>query len=90
MRGVRYEEVILAFLNGEQRIGVYNSFPLNDRPDVLRRALDPQVIAKENDGSLAILNGPRYWLMDGIETVVNVEPPAGQLRRHPREVRRDP
>lgn len=74
MRGLRYGEVLLAYLDGAPRVDVYNSFPLNDCPDDLWRALDADVIAKENAATLAILNGPRYWLMDGVGKVENVEP----------------
>lgn len=46
---------------------VYNSFPLNDCPAELWSALDPHAIAAENGAAVALLNGPRYWLMNGIE-----------------------
>ena len=73
MRSTRYGGVFLAFFNYEQRIEVYNSFPLNDCPDDLGRAFDSQAIAKENGAALAVLNGPRYWLMDGSGKMVSVE-----------------
>lgn len=74
LRGLRYGEVLLAYLEDAPRIEVYNSFPLNDCPDELWRGLDSDVIARESGATLAILNGPRYWLMDGIGKVRNVEP----------------
>ena len=46
---------------------VYNSFPLNDCPAELWSALDPHAIATENGAAAALLNGPRYWLMNAIE-----------------------
>ncbi len=46
---------------------VYNSFPLNDCPAELWSALDPHAIAAENGAAAALLNGPRYWLMNAIE-----------------------
>jgi hypothetical protein len=46
---------------------VYNSFPLNDCPAELWSALDAQAIAAENGEAAALLNGPRYWLMNSIE-----------------------
>jgi hypothetical protein len=46
---------------------VYNSYPLNDCPADLWSALDPQAIATENGAATALLNGPRYWLMNAIE-----------------------
>ncbi|WP_420108206.1 hypothetical protein, partial [Mycolicibacter arupensis] len=44
-----------------------NSFPLNDCPTQLWSALDAQAIATENGAAAALLNGPRYWLMNTIE-----------------------
>jgi hypothetical protein len=46
---------------------VFNSFPLNDCPAELWNALDAEAIAKDNGAVAALLNGPRYWLMSGIE-----------------------
>ena len=74
LRGMRYGEVLLAYLGSETRVEVYNSFPLNDCPDELWRALDAELIAKEFEATFALLNGPRYWLMDGIGKVQNVNP----------------
>ena len=46
---------------------VYNSFSLNDCPAELWSKLDPQALATENGAAAALLNGPRYWLMNSIE-----------------------
>ncbi|MFL0181970.1 hypothetical protein [Mycobacterium sp. SMC-15] len=66
--GKRYGEVLLVEI-GESgpRASVYNTFPLNDCPEQLWSALDPQAIATENGAAAALLNGPRYWLMNTIE-----------------------
>ncbi|MGB3474746.1 MAG: hypothetical protein WBA69_08175 [Mycobacterium sp.] len=66
--GKRYGEVLLVEI-GESgpRASVYNTFPLNDCPEELWSALDPQAIATENGAAAALLNGPRYWLMNTIE-----------------------
>jgi hypothetical protein len=66
--GERYGEVLLV-TPGEAgpQATVYNSFPLNDCPAELWSALDPQAIAAENGAATALLNGPRYWLMNAIE-----------------------
>jgi hypothetical protein len=68
LSGKRYGEVLLVEV-GESgpRATVYNSFPLNDCPAELWSALDPQAIAKEHGAAAALLNGPRYWLMNRIE-----------------------
>ncbi|MBW0012860.1 hypothetical protein [Mycobacterium sp.] len=66
--GKRYGEVLLV-ISGEAgpQATVYNSFPLNDCPAELWSKLDPQAIAAENGAAAALLNGPRYWLMNSIE-----------------------
>jgi len=68
LSGKRYGEVLLV-IPGEAgpQATVYNSFPLNDCPAELWSALDPQAIAAENGVAAALLNGPRYWLMNRIE-----------------------
>ena len=68
LSGKRYGEVLLV-TPGEAgpQATVYNSFPLNDCPADLWSALDAQAIATENGAATALLNGPRYWLMNAIE-----------------------
>jgi hypothetical protein len=68
LSGKRYGEVLLV-TPGEAgpQAAVYNSFPLNDCPAELWSALDAQAIATENGAAAALLNGPRYWLMNAIE-----------------------
>lgn len=65
--GKRYGEVLLVRQTptGPQ-VTVFNTYPLNDCPQDLWAALNPQAIANENDVAAALLNGPRYWLMSGI------------------------
>ena len=66
--GLRYGEVLLVRM-GESgpEAAVYNSFTLNDCPAELWEKLDAAAIAKEHGAVAALLNGPRYWLMSGIE-----------------------
>jgi hypothetical protein len=68
LSGKRYGEVLLVEVgeSGPQAT-VYNSFPLNDCPAELWSALDPQALAQEHGAAAALLNGPRYWLMNDIE-----------------------
>jgi len=68
LSGRRYGEVLLVEVgeSGPQAT-VYNSFPLNECPAELWSALDAQAIATENGAAAALLNGPRYWLMNDIE-----------------------
>jgi hypothetical protein len=67
VKGKRYGEVLLV-TRGEAgpQAAVYNSFPLNDCPADLWSALDPHAIATEHGVAAALLNGPRYWLMNAI------------------------
>lgn len=66
--GKRYGEVLLV-TPGEAgpQATVYNSFPLNDCPAELWSALDAHALAAEHGAAAALLNGPRYWLMNSIE-----------------------
>jgi hypothetical protein len=68
MSGKRYGEVLLV-TPGEvgPQAAVYNTFGLNDCPAELWSALDAQAIATENGAATALLDGPRYWLMNEIE-----------------------
>ncbi|MFY2860615.1 hypothetical protein ACOJVU_12730 [Mycobacterium sp. THU-M104] len=68
LAGKRYGEVLLVQVDesGPQAT-VYNSFPLNDCPAELWLTLDPRAIATEHGAAAALLNGPRYWLMNAIE-----------------------
>ena len=66
--GKRYGEVLLVRMNENgPEATVYNSFPLNECPAALWDALDAAAIAEDNGAVAALLNGPRYWLMSGIE-----------------------
>lgn len=71
LRGKRYGEVLLVTLDPDSGAGphatVYNTFPLNDCPAELWSQLDADALAEEHGAAAALLNGPRYWLMDGIE-----------------------
>jgi len=68
MRTKRYCEVLLLqVVNGQADAEVYNSFPLNECPAELWTKLDAKAIATAEGVSLAVLNGPRFWLMDRVE-----------------------
>ncbi|MEI8391291.1 MAG: hypothetical protein WCG40_02210 [Actinomycetes bacterium] len=76
MRNVRYGEVLAVFARDNKlEAEVYGTQMINDCPDELWQTLDPAVIASEM-GALAVkLNGPRYWVLDGLGTkVAFVEP----------------
>lgn len=74
LRGKRYCEVLLArVIDGHLNADVWNSYGLNDCPDEAWKALDAAAIKTERGVLAALLNGPRYWLMDAIE-----KKPAGE------------
>ncbi len=66
-RGTRYGEVLVVFADGERFTAhVYGTQLLNDCPEELWNTLVPEAIA-EDLGALAVkLNGPRYWMLDGL------------------------
>lgn len=68
MRGDRYCEVLLAsVVDGHLNAKVWNTYTLNECPDAQWKALDAAAIKTERGVLAALLNGPRYWLMDAIE-----------------------
>ena len=68
MRGERYCEVLLVQpADGKVTADVYNSFPLNECPEAQWAALDAKAIATSAGVPVALLNGPRFWLMDRIQ-----------------------
>jgi hypothetical protein len=76
VRGVRYGEVIAAFLrDGRFEAEVYGTQFLNDCPQDQWDALDATAIAEEMGAVAVKLNGPRYWTLDGMGTKVNALEP---------------
>jgi hypothetical protein len=66
-RGTRYGEVLAVFSEGG-RFGahVYGTQLLNDCPQELWDTLDPTTVADELGALFVKLNGPRYWMLDGL------------------------
>ncbi len=76
VRGVRYGEVIAAFhRDGRFEAEVFGTQFLNDCPQELWAGLDADVLASELGAVLVKLNGPRYWMIDGIGVKVNAREP---------------
>jgi hypothetical protein len=68
LRGKRYCEVLLLHpAPAGITADVYNTYPINDCPEPQWQAMDAAAIAREYSMLVALLNGPRYWLMDTIE-----------------------
>ena len=72
LRGVKYCEVLL--LNADPDKGlvatVYNSMGYSTCPDDEWAELDPVAIAADFEALVALLNGPRYWTLDRIESSI--------------------
>jgi len=76
MRGVRYGEVLAVFdRDGSLEAEVYGTQMLNDCPQELWETLDADVIAAELGAIAVKLNGPRYWMLDGLGQKVAVVDP---------------
>ncbi|HET8930487.1 MAG TPA: hypothetical protein VFN21_07515 [Acidimicrobiales bacterium] len=70
LRGLRYGEVLLVREDqGRFHAEIWNSMGLNDCPQDAWDALNAGEIAAAHGAVMALLNGPRYWLMDVIENV---------------------
>lgn len=68
VRGHRYGEILVVTSTDDGLVAdVYNSYTLNDCPQELWDALDPAAIARSEGALAAVVNGPRYWLVDSIE-----------------------
>ncbi len=66
-RGTRYGEVLAVFSDGEQFTAhVYGTQLLNDCPQELWETLVQAAIAEELGALIVKLNGPRYWVLDGL------------------------
>ena len=76
MRGVRYGEVLAMFLRDTGlEAEVYGTQMLNDCPQELWDTLNAGEIAKDMGAVFVKLNGPRYWLLDGLGSKVAVVDP---------------
>jgi len=76
MRGVRYGEVLAVYLRDTGlEAEVYGTQMLNDCPQELWERLDADAIAKDMGAVFVKLNGPRYWLLDGLGSKVAVVDP---------------
>jgi len=76
VRGVRYGEVIAAFArDGGFEAEVFGTQFLNDCPQEQWDALDPTALADELGAVAVKLNGPRYWVLDGIGVKVDAMEP---------------
>jgi len=76
MRGVRYGEVLAAYVRDTGfEAEVFGTQMLNDCPQELWETLDAAAIAEEMGAVVVKLNGPRYWMLDGLGQKVAVVDP---------------
>ncbi len=77
LRGQRYGEVLLGKggLVVPNEFDVYNTIGLNDCPEELWSKLDAEKIKADTGAKAVKLNGPRYWVIDGLtnSTLVSKE-----------------
>ena len=66
IRGVRYCEVIAVKNEGGFSADVYGTQGLSDCPPSSWEALDPESIQEELGAFVVVMNGPRFWLIDGL------------------------
>lgn len=64
MRGTRYCEIIIN--KSLTNYAVYNTWGLNDCPERIWEKITVAQVKKETGASFAHLNGPRYWVIDGL------------------------
>lgn len=48
---------------------MYNTYPLNDCPESKWSALDPKALATQFGANVAMLNGPRHWMINHVEKI---------------------
>lgn len=76
LRDVRYCEVLLLRTEGsEYSAEVWNTLGENDCPQAQWEALDATAIATDREAMAAILNGPRYWVLDAITSDIRADAP---------------
>jgi len=76
VRGVRYGEIIAAFhRDGRFEAEVFGTQFLNECPQELWDSLDAAAIAEEMGAVVVKLNGPRYWVLDGMGVKVDAREP---------------
>jgi hypothetical protein len=76
VRGVQYGEVITAFhRDGRFEAEACGTQFLNDCPQDLWDGLDPDIIAEETGAVAVKLNGPRYWVLNGLGVKVDAMEP---------------
>jgi hypothetical protein len=67
MRNSRYCEILFASIGPDAvHIDVYSTEGLNSCPDAAWKALDTTALKAAAGADIAVLNGPRYWMLDSL------------------------
>ncbi len=67
IRGKRYCEILLGTLQGDNlHVDVYSTEGLNECPDAAWALEDTAALTSATASDLALLNGPRYWMLDSL------------------------
>lgn len=78
LRGQRYCEIFFVKTDKiiPKDISVYNTIGLNECPADAWNKITPEEIKKETGAKMVHLNGPRYWVIDGMKnsTLLNPKP----------------
>lgn len=72
LRGTRYCEILLS--PTLFKMEVYNTIGLNDCPPKLWNKISVNAVKAETKASHVKLNGPRYWVIDGLKNSQLVNP----------------
>ena len=76
LRGWRYGEVLLVRHEaGSFSAEVWNTMGFNECPQAAWDELDAGEIAAERGATLALMNGPRHWVLDAIESSIRQSAP---------------
>ncbi|CEK10781.1 hypothetical protein [Legionella hackeliae] len=72
LRDSRYCEIL--YSKSRLNLAVYNTIGLNDCPEANWGKITKECVKKETDSSFVKLNGPRYWMIDGMVNSQLVNP----------------
>ena len=72
VRGLRYCEII--FSQSKLKFAVYSTIKLNDCPEALWKTISASEVKKEIGSYFVYLNGPRYFVIDGMKDSKLVSP----------------
>jgi hypothetical protein len=75
IRGTRYCEILVGTLEGSNvHVAVYTTAGLSDCPQAEWAKLDEATLKAETKAALVKLNGPRYWMIDSLQSSMLLDP----------------